>query len=211
MGTYATFDDTVHPTQADELAEYCTACRNTGWVEYPVTVHETELDPCPHGCMDKEELLELGDWDAVFSGHYDQWLALQPEEYHDLPEEYDALHQQAQWETEAAPDPFLTLSKQFRARGVTPYMPSPAAKHMGTVSSDDYVQGFMRTGHEVHHISIPPYLVGHLIEFDTEYAHIRYEYMGSYLEVYVSAYTLGRRMRFSYSWDRNYSTQQMLG
>ena len=211
MGSYARHDDIHHGTQAWELAEYCTACFNTGYVEYPVTVHESEQDPCPHGCLPADLLLEGGEEFAADTGHYDQWLALQDDEFESLPEEYDALARKAARETEVAPDPFLTLSKQFRNKGVKHYSPPLPSKHMGTVSSDDYIQGFMRDGHHVYHISIPPYLVGSVIEYDTDYAHIRYEYLGSHLDVYVATVTLSHKMRFSYSWDRNYSTSQLIG
>lgn len=211
MGSYASHDDIHHGTAAWELAEFCTACRNTGWVEYPVTVHESEQDPCPHGCMDADQLIEYGQQFAIDHQLDAQYDALMPEEHNALPEEDDKLHQRCKNETEVAPDPFLTLSKQFRRRGIKHYTPPVASKHMGTVSSDDYIQGFMRDGRHVYCISIPPYLVGSIIDMDRDYAHIRYEFMGSTLDTFVARWRVLQHMRFSYSWDRDYSTHSMMG
>lgn len=210
MGSYASHSDTIHPTRASDLAEYCTACFNTGWVEYPKTLFETELDSCPHGCMDSVDLLDLAPED-VPTEHLAQYRALLPEDHPALPQDlehaYSLISQEYRVEEK---DPFLTLSQQFRLRGLKRFL-SVTPSHRGLVSSDDYLQGFMRAGREVHHISIPPYLVGQVLDWDADYAHIQYDYLGSKLEVFVSHQTLMSEMRFAHSWDRGYSTAELIG
>ena len=212
MGSYASFNDVHHGTRASDLADHCTACFNTGYVEYPISVgvHVTEQDPCPYGCMDAELLSEMLEVD-VPAEHLSQYKALQPELFKSLPEDlesaYYLLHQEYKMEEK---DPFLTFSQQFRLRGFKRYQ-HVAASHRGMVSSDDYIPGFMRSGREVHHISIPPYLVARVLDFDAEYAHLEYEYLGSKLQVWVSIDTLRSKMRFAHSWDRDFSTRDMIG
>lgn len=209
MGSYASHSDTIHPTQAFELAEYCTACGNTGWVDYPVTVHVSEQDECPHGCMDAEDLMDM-DVDDIDSAHVDQYEALLPNEHQALPEELEEAYRLVLHEYRIQEkDPFLSLSHQFRLRGYKRFL-SVAAQHQGMVTTDDYVQGFMRDGRHVYHISIPPYLVGNVIEYDEDYAHIRYEYMGSFLDTWVTARDLRSHFRFAYSWDRSYTTREVM-
>ena len=214
MGSYASHADIHHPTQAWDLAEYCTACHNTGVVEYPVTVHESEEDPCPHGCLPADELLEAGEEEAWLTGHHDQWLALQDDEYHTLPdEEMERLAQIMLNETiqARATDPLMTLQKQFR-RGKSKFQTSLAEepRHHGLVSSDDYIPGFMRSGREVKHISIPPYLVAQVMDWDDDYAHLQYEYVGSRLDVFVAHDTLMNRMRFAHSWDKDFRSHVVM-
>lgn len=211
MGSYASFEDIHHPTTAGPLAEFCTACRNEGWVKYPISVgvHVEELDPCPYGCTDKDDLMDMYPDDMTVQQSL-QYQALLPEEYEALEDEYETLWRQDAARTEAAPDPFLTLSQQMKLQGVKHLQVHEPVRVQGTVSSDDYVQGYMRDGRYVHHVSVPPYAVGTLIEMDEWYADIRYEFMGSTVDVFVKVHTLYHDMRFAHNWDRDYSTHSMM-
>ena len=212
MGSYASYNDVHHPTKASALAEHCTACRSTGYVEYPRTVHETEYDPCPYGCMDADELLDMypAEVHEEHPQHEAQYAALQPELHKALPDDLESAYGLiAQEYRTQEKDPFLTLSQQFRLRGLKRFL-SVTPSHRGMVSSDDYIPGFMRVGRLVEHVSVPPYLVGQVIDFDDNHAHIRYEYLGSHVSVFVHVSTIMQRMRFAHSWDRDYSTASMM-
>lgn len=207
MGSYATHSDTIHPTQAWELAEYCTACHNTGWVEYPKTLLEIELDPCPHGCEDMEILLEEGQQFAIDTGHHDQWLALQDEEYQALPEDLEAAHGMIKHEYQIQEkDPFLTLSQQFKLRGYKRYESVPA-RHQGAITSDKPIWARLNDSWG----RIPPHLVGQVMHMDKWETTVRYEFAGSYVDMEIDTDIVLTLMRFAYSWDDNYSTASLMG
>lgn len=210
MGMYASFDDVHHGTPAWDLADECTACRNTGVVAYPRTLLEVEYDDCPHGCEPADVVLEMrNSSDAV--NHY-QWFNLHWDEinaFHLDPEDA-ALAADSRDQMGGVVDPLLALLTQVMKRsGLAPPPESVAAHHHGLVSSDTDFWGTVHTpeGDLVAHI--PSYLVGTPIVLDNWGLTIRYEYMGSTLEVTVDR-GMFPYLRFAYSWDYSYRTVDLL-
>lgn len=195
MGMYAQYEDVIHGSAAFDLLDECTACRNTGWVAYPVTVgvETEEWDECPHGCepMDMNDILDMQVWEDV---PLDDDLR-------------DALR--ASFRNEAYQDPFLTLSKQFRLRGIKRYIVN-AAGHPRTITSDKPMWGEVLVGCETYYCSVPAHLVGQVKEVDDWFVLVRYEYLGSEVLVQYDWDTVRSGFRFAYSWDDSYTTAELL-
>lgn len=210
MGMYANYNDVWHPTAAWELADECTACGNTGWVSFPVTVWEDEFDVCPYGCADADDL-EDRQWDPLTEDERAQLDALLDVEHPALEDELQRLYDQARWETEVVQDPFLTLSQQRHLKKVVGRhwgeQHVKFSNHRGMISSDHAMWGTI----DGRNCKVPPYLAGTLIEADRWEAVVRYEYMGSFVDVSFPREMLTIAFRFAYSWDRSFRTSDVIG
>lgn len=205
MGSYAGYDSTHYPFEPDELDEFCNVCRNTGVVMYPLSVgvHREEADACPNGCEIGEMVI-----DEYGEAHY---LPVYPaREAYEIPEDdKDTL---IQWYThgDLHQDPFYILSNHMRVRNIRPYTAPVPSKHAGSVSSDHPIMGLVEDGRRVYPCTVPAYLVGAPVEVTDEYTVVRYTYLGAKLDVRFGK-TEASFLRFSYSWDNNFSTDQLLG
>lgn len=205
MGSYASFNDVHHGTAASPIAETCTACGSTGYVEYPATLLEPELDPCPHGCEPAEELTELLR-DEAQNPH--QWDALQPKPDVQL----DPLREAAfvaSLQNEDLLDPFFILETKMRVRGVKRHQPESPTHH-GMVSSDLPVLGLLMDGRRVYPAKVPAFLAGKPIHVEPNCTVVEYEYMGSVVHIRFTDWVMRNRMRFAHSWDDSFRTADLL-
>lgn len=196
MSMFARFDDVIHPTQAWELADECTACGNTGFVAYPVTVmpEVLELDPCPYGCppLSEDELVDMRNPDEgrIPEDLVDAWFASRK------PENYT--------------DPFLTLMKQHR-QGVRISIPMRRNANFGRITASIPLKGLLLdTDRRVYPCTVPAYLAGSIIDLSEDTVDVRYEYFGSFVTVRYSHRLVADWCRFAYSWDVSYNTADLL-
>ena len=204
MGMFANHADVFHPTDEWKLGD-CTACSNTGWVDYPISVgtQEVEQDLCPYGCIPVE----------YREGYYTDF----EDEVVIEVELLDALYKSKRPVAEV--DPFLILSKAAKKAGIKPYTLPKIRKRAGKVSSDIDLMGLLegdlhKTGDGllVTECTVPAYLAGKPVSYAEKAGILRvqYEYMGSQVVVRFGPLEV-EHMRFAYSWDNDFSTHQVLG
>jgi len=201
MGMFANHADVYHPTEEWELGD-CTACHNTGLLTYPVnvTVGEDWQEPCPYGCLVPEDR----------DGYYTDF-----EDEVELEDELLAAYYASKRPTEEL-DPFLILSRAARKIGLRSLSDMAHQLGKGTVSSDLDLMGLVeddlhKTGDAllVYPCTVPAYLAGQPISYEDGILRVKYEYLGSELVVRYGALEQ-EFMRFAYSWDESYTTQEML-
>jgi hypothetical protein len=193
VGTYANYNDVHFPTQAWELAEECTACKNTGWVAYPVNVgvDQNEYDPCPHGCYPMDDNTRLDYYVRVES----------------VPVQEDMLGAWiASLRSSNYKDPLIVLAKDPKRRSlVGAFAPPPALRVPGRITTDVPVVGW--TVDSGYRCEVPAYLVGTPVELDDYgFLTVRYEYLGSYIDIEF----LSTHFRFAYWWETGFSTGELL-
>ena len=204
MGMFENYANTVHPSPQWELLDECTACRNTGWVSYPVHVgvDENELDACPHGCepMDDNEYRDSQVYEStpLDEEHLSAWMA-----------SWVPTTQLVDAEAAAHKDAYLSGNMLARHAGAlaSQLFSTYHAKAPASVSSDVELHG--RVGDAF--CTVPAYLVGTPVHLDDTFTwmNVRYEYLGSTVTVEFDPSQV-MRMRFAYSWDNNYSTSAMI-
>ena len=214
MGVYASYDDVIHPTTRSDLAEECTACRNTGWVAYPVNVgvDYNEYDPCPHGCeqMDDNTRLDyyvrevgvpIPDWDN------DSWKGL-------------GTNPLGAWASSLRPeqgaDPFFILSNtrgelifHEGGRDLVPGFGRMGRLHpKGDITTDQPAEGWIDSA-ETAFVVVPPYLVGTPTKVEPTRLFVRYEYLGAFIDIVFPHWEMAK-FRFAYQWEEPYSTAELL-
>jgi len=200
MGMFANHADVHHPTGEFDLAD-CTACQGRGYTTYPVVVStgEDAYEPCRFGCLPPE------DRDGYYTDH-------EPEI--DLGTDLmDAWYRSLQPVEEV--DPFLILSQAAQKANLKPVRDLRPPRHPGSVSSDLDLMGLAEDdlhrpgdGLLVYPCTVPAYLAGVPISFEAGVLRVRYEYMGSFVTVRYGALEASF-MRFAYSWDNDFGTDQV--
>ncbi len=204
MGVYASYDDIIHGTPAWELAEHCTACRNTGWVAYPVNVgvDENEYDECPHGCTPLDDNDRLDSYVREGTAEkLDPWAI----------EAWDASRRKTD-----AGDPFFILANHRGqlnihegGQDLTPgFGRIGRLAPSGQITTDETATGWLDQ-EEFMLATVPPYTVGTPVKLNHFWMTVRYEYLGASVDI-----TFGEdeaaKFRFSYEYETGFSTHEML-
>lgn len=201
MGMFERFDNVHNPTTAWELADRCTACNSTGYVQYPVNVgvDETEADPCPLGCADPDELMDA---DFLYLG-----LAPDPQKRDWERWQWDALNANRLPTLDG--DPFFVHTKRWNGN-LTDSLPGQGERRKNfDITTDVPALGLLlKDGHKVSTCRVPAYLVGRPLSTDP--LEVEYDYLGSKVTVRYSPMQ-ARKFRFAHAWDDDFSTASLLG
>lgn len=198
MGMFANYAQITNPTQADDLDPQCPACKNTGWVVYPVnvTIGIDEHDECPNGCEQQDD-----NWVR------DYFVRRQPIALGTIPEDlHDAYY--ASLKPDNYSDPLIYLAKGPRTRSLVGWRYSGRPHPKGRITTDCEVLGFveLEDGERVFAV-IPPYLPGTPV--DTSPLVVEYEYLGARITVRFHR-TQADQFRFAYGYEDGYSTGELL-
>lgn len=186
MGVYANFIDAIGLGGPQEH-EACTACWDTGWVTYPVTVmpEVNESDPCPYGCEEQEEPS-----DPLPTAMVQPWW---PSNFERNTTPYGMpYYEQRRRHLKAQ-------SQLVGAWGMQRVRPP------GRITTDTDVRGFIR-GIECH---VPAYLPGTPISEDLWSLEVEYEFLGSKVNVIYLGESKSL-FRFAYGFEDGYTTKEIM-
>ena len=190
MGVYASFIDAIDLGGPEaELDAPCTACYDSGYITYPVTVmpEKNELDPCPYGCIEKDEDNET-DIEPVPTAQ--KWW---PTHFERTTNQYGMPYEQQRRRQRKAESQLIGAWHMRRLRPP------------GRITTDVPVTGFLNGTW----CTVPAYLPGTPIEEGLWTLEVAYEYIGAKVNIeYLGASKA--LFRFAYAFEEGYSTREML-
>ncbi len=198
MGMFENHAQVQHPTCGWDLQPQCTACKNTGWVVYPVnvTIGIDEYDECPNGCRQMSD-----------NERRDYYVKRQPIPLDSIPAELHDAYFKSLQDTYWA-DPFIKMTQGPRTRSLVGWKYTEGPKPRGRVTTDVPVMGLAEgLGGHVYPCTVPEYLAGKVI--DATPLTVRYEYLGSSLTVRFHA-SEASFFRFAHQWDDGFETSELL-
>jgi hypothetical protein len=198
MGMFENYAQVSHPTEGWDLEPMCTACKNTGWVVYPVnvTIGIDEYDECPNGCRQMDD-----------NERRDYLIKRQGIPMADIPKDLHSAYY-ASLKPDNYSDPLIYLAKGPRTRSLIGWQYRQFEHPKGRITTDAVVMGLaLGLDSRVYPCTVPAYLVGQPV--GVEPLVVEYEYLGSKLRVRFGAVEASF-FRFAYRCEDGYTTQELL-